>query len=142
VEASSGELRFVLYRDARATIFLSQDDIRQFQLAKGAIRAGMDVLCARAGISVDGVEEIVLTGSFGAELSADSLKRVGIFTGNMVENARFVREGALRGVECAVSRPDGLGEVERLSGTIRVVPLSGTPAFEKQFVAQLNFPTA
>ncbi len=141
VEEAAGQLRFVLYRDARTVLYLSQDDIRQFQLAKGAIRAGMEVLCGRAGISVGDVAEIVITGSFGAELSAPSLKRVGIFTGNMVENAHFVREGALRGVECAVSRSDGLDEVERLSGAIRVIPLSGTPAFEKQFVAQLNFPT-
>jgi uncharacterized 2Fe-2S/4Fe-4S cluster protein (DUF4445 family) len=142
VEEADGQSRFLLYRDARNTVYLSQEDVRQFQLAKGAIRAGMEVLCERAGIALDAVGEIALTGSFGAELSASSLKRVGIFTENMVENALFIREGALRGVECAVSLAGGFDGVERLSGALRVVPLSGTPAFEKHFVAQMDFPAA
>lgn len=140
VEDVAGQPAFVLYRDARTTVHLSQEDIRQVQLAKGAIRAGMEVLCERAGIRCDAIRDVVLTGSFGAELSLRSLKNLGIFTENMVEIASFVREGALRGVERTLSSPDGFEQVARLAEIIRVIPLSGTPAFEKHFLDQLNFP--
>ncbi|HEY5974494.1 MAG TPA: ASKHA domain-containing protein, partial [Geobacteraceae bacterium] len=93
---------FVLYRDAARQVFLSQEDIRQVQLAKAAIRAGIQVLLARAGIGAHQVDEVVITGSFGVTLAAAGLKSVGIITENMVRTSRFVREGALAGVEKAL----------------------------------------
>jgi uncharacterized 2Fe-2S/4Fe-4S cluster protein (DUF4445 family) len=136
----NGANAFVLHRDATRTIHLSQEDIRQVQLAKAAIRAGMEVLFQRAGITSEEAGKVILTGSFGAVLSPEWLKNVGIFTGNMVENAGFVREGALAGVERALREPEGLAAVDDLARRIRVIPLSGTPVFERYFLQQMNFP--
>lgn len=136
-----GEPAFILHRDAARTIYLSQEDIRQVQLAKGAIRAGMEVLCERARIRCEDIEEVVLTGSFGAVLSARSLKFIGIFTEKMVQTTRFVREGALAGVERALTAPEGFEAVDRLARALRVIPLSGTPAFEKHFLKHIDFPS-
>ncbi|GLI37396.1 hypothetical protein GHYDROH2_08970 [Geobacter hydrogenophilus] len=140
VTTMGDELAFVLHRDATRTVWLSQEDIRQVQLAKGAIRAGMEVLFDRAGIGSGEVGSVVLTGSFGAVLDPVSLKTIGIFTENMVQTTRFVREGALCGVERALLAPGGLAAVDRLAGELRVIPLSGTPAFEKHFLQHINFP--
>uniref|UniRef100_A0A831XFY4 DUF4445 domain-containing protein n=1 Tax=Geobacter metallireducens TaxID=28232 RepID=A0A831XFY4_GEOME len=134
------EPAFVLHRDATRTVWLSQGDIRQVQLAKGAIRAGMEVLFDRAGIGSAEVGSVVLTGSFGAVLDPFALKSLGVFTENMVQTTSFVREGALCGVERALLIPGGLAAVDLLAGTVRVIPLSGTPAFEKHFLQQINFP--
>jgi uncharacterized 2Fe-2S/4Fe-4S cluster protein (DUF4445 family) len=135
-----GELAFVLYRDARVEVYLTQQDIRQVQLAKGAIRAGLEVLCERARIASTAVAEAVLTGSFGAVLDPEGLKNVGILPEKMVKISGFVRDGALAGVERALCTPGGFEAVERLAETVRVIPLSGTPAFEKHFLEQMNFP--
>ncbi len=135
-----GETVFVLYQDAQRLVYLSQNDVRQVQLAKGAVRAGVDVLLERSGIPHDAMREVVLTGSFGAELRPETLKNVGIFTEKMVDIARFVRDGALAGVEKAICAPDGFAAVDDLARAIRVIPLSGTPAFEKHFLAEMNFP--
>lgn len=136
----AGGPAFILYRDAERVVYLSQEDIRQVQLAKGAIRAGMEVLCARSGLQLDDVQEVVLTGSFGAELAASSLKTIGIFTEKMVHKCGFVRNGALAGVERALLVPGGFQEVERLAKALTVIPLSGTPAFEKNFLKHIDFP--
>jgi len=135
-----GSLSFILYRDAGTTVFLSQDDIRQVQLAKAAIRAGMEILFLRAGIGGNDLAKVVLTGSFGAVLSAEGLKNVGIFPENMVKIASFIREGALAGVERALCIPEGFAAADDLARQVRVVPLSGTPAFERHFLEQMNFP--
>lgn len=140
VRQIAGEPAFVLYRDARREVYLSQRDIRQVQLAKAAIRAGIEVLRERAGIRYEELQEVVLTGSFGAVLDPARLKKIGIFTENMVKIAGFVREGALAGVEQALRLPGGIASVERLAASLKVVPLSGTPAFEKHFLEQMNFP--
>lgn len=140
VREMNGQLVFSIYRDAEAEIYLSQNDIRQFQLAKSAIRAGVEVLFARAGSGDSALQEVVLTGSFGATLDPVSLKNIGIFTEKMVKISGFVRDGALTGVEKFLSTPDGLGEVERLSQEMKVIPLSGTPAFERLFLENMDFP--
>lgn len=140
VMAVGEELAFVLHRDAARTVRLSQGDIRQVQLAKGAIRAGMEVLFERAGVGSGDVAGVVLTGSFGAVLDPVTLKSVGILTENMVQTTSFVREGALLGVERALLAPGGLAAVNHLAEKVRVIPLSGTPAFEKHFLQQINFP--
>jgi uncharacterized 2Fe-2S/4Fe-4S cluster protein (DUF4445 family) len=135
-----GDNAFLLYRDARREIVLTQQDIRQVQLAKGAIRAGIEVLCERAHIHHDEVREAVLTGSFGARLTPEGLKNIGVFPGKMVDVSLFVREGALAGVEKALCTPGGFDEIEKVAAAMRVIPLSGTPSFEKHFLEQINFP--
>lgn len=138
--AGNGEGAFVLYRDARGEVRLTQQDIRQVQLAKAAIRAGMEVLLERAGVQYETLQEAVLTGSFGAVLAPEGLKNVGIFPEKMVEMWSFVRDGALAGVEKALCTPRGFEAVGKLAASIRVIPLSGTPSFEKHFLEQMNFP--
>lgn len=136
----AGELVFVLHRDAQGQVALTQGDIRQLQLAKGAVRAGLDVLLERARIHCDALQDLILTGSFGAVLEPQDLKTVGIFSEEMVEKCRFVSEGALAGVERFVLHPEGVPAVESLAARCRVVPLSGTPLFEQKFLEQIDFP--
>ena len=140
VQQMNGIPAFVLYRDARGAVYLDQEDIRALQLAKGALRGGMEILLSRAGLGLDGLSEVVLTGSFGAVLSPAVLKNVGIFSQNMVRVSGFIREGALSGVERVLLEPGGREALEQLAGSVRVLPLSGTPAFERLFLANLDFP--
>ena len=135
-----GERHFVIYRDAKALISLSQADIRHIQLAKGAVRAAMEVLFHRAGINGDDLKKVVLTGSFGASLRLESLEKVGVLTQNMVKNAGFIREGALAGVISFLTRPDAMSQIESLSSSLKIIPLSGTPLFESRFMEHMNFP--
>ena len=134
-----GENGFVLYRDAKRLLLLTQGDIRQIQLAKSALRAGMEVLLQRACIRCEALGDVVLTGSFGAVLHPEWLKIIGIFDESMVHTTRFVPEGALTGVERAFAANDGFEAVENLADQFRVVPLSGTPLFETLFLQHINF---
>ncbi|MBL0225946.1 MAG: DUF4445 domain-containing protein [Geobacteraceae bacterium] len=136
-----GENAFVLHRDARNLLVLTQGDIRQIQLAKGAIRAGMDVLADKARIRFQALTEVVLTGSFGAVLEPEWLKTIGIFDEGMVHITRFTPEGALTGVERALIAGDAFASTELLGTHFRVVPLSGTPLFETLFMQHIGFPT-
>jgi len=135
-----GSSAFVLYRDAERLIVLSQEDIRQLQLAKAAIRGGVDVLSERSRIQCNALKQVILTGSFGAVVRPEWLKIIGIFDESMVQTTRFMPEGALAGVEKALAFNDGFGAVEDLAHRFRVVPLSGTPLFETLFMRHIDFP--
>jgi uncharacterized 2Fe-2S/4Fe-4S cluster protein (DUF4445 family) len=139
VQDVGGERHFIIYRDAGSFVSLSQEDIRQIQLAKGAVRAGVEVLLDKAGITGDSLEEVVLTGSFGASLSLESLKSIGVLTQNMVKTSRFIREGALSGIIRSLVHPDSSQQIDSLSSALRIIPLSGTPLFERHFIAHINF---
>lgn len=139
VQVVNGQWSFVIYRDAERVVYLSQDDIRQVQLAKGAIRAGMEVLAERIDMHWESLEEVILTGAFGARLSLESLKNIGIFTTKMVKIARFVEEGALVGIERALLSSEGLSAIEGMAKAVKVVPLSGTPAFKRHFLNHISF---
>lgn len=135
-----GENLFVLHRDASGMVFISQSDIRQIQLAKAALRGGIEVLLEKGRIHSEALKQLILTGSFGAVLNPPALKTVGIFTEEMVKISDFVREGALAGVERALVLDDGFFKVENLARDFRVIPLSGTPLFERKFLEQIDFP--
>ncbi|WP_136514803.1 ASKHA domain-containing protein [Geomonas edaphica] len=140
VQEVNGVPAFILHRDAKTVVYLDQEDIRALQLAKGAMRGGMEILLGKAGLSPDEVSRVVLTGSFGAVLAPDVLKKVGIFNEKMVRITGFVREGALAGVERVLLAADGIDRMEDLAQKVRVIPLSGTPLFEKHFLANIDFP--
>jgi uncharacterized 2Fe-2S/4Fe-4S cluster protein (DUF4445 family) len=108
-------------------------------LAKGAVRAGIDALLARADVAIESVERVIVTGAFGLSLDRQRLKSVAILPAVMVEKALFIPGGALAGVQRFLLQEDGCAQLQALTAKIRSYPLSGTPAFERAFLAALNF---
>ena len=135
----NGSWAFLLHRDASREIVLTQEDIRQVQLAKGAVRAGIEVLLERATLSWPSVGEILVSGSFGAVLVPEILKSIGIVPPEMIDRVRFVDVGALSGCKRFLTESDGEEAVAALSETVQVVPLSGNPLFEKMFIGSMEF---
>ncbi len=128
-----------LYRDASRQIVITQQDVRNFQLAKAAVKAGVECLLHRAKLEANAIEQTVLTGAFGFSLASDVLKRVDMIPANMVDKVRFEPGGALSGV-CRFLLDKGAREhLEALSFRLKPYPLSGTPAFEKAFIDAIDF---
>lgn len=128
-----------LYRDAAVELLVSQEDVRNFQLAKAAVRAGVECLLRRAGLESAQIRQAVVTGAFGFSLAPAVLKRVALLPENMVDRVRFSAAGALAGVCRMLNEPEGAGRVQRLADALKPYPLSGTPAFEKAFLNSLDF---
>ena len=131
---------FVFYRDAKKTLTLTQEDVRQFQLAASAVRAGIEILFRKSGINASSIERVALTGAFGCMLHAECLETIGIFSKAMTRFVCFSSNGALTGVETAVLRDDQFADAERMAEKFRVIPLSGSPQFEELFLEYMNFP--
>ena len=67
---------FVL--DEKRDLFITQGDVRQVQLAKGAILSGFTALLKKAGIGMEDLDKVLIAGQFGAHLPAEFLTGVGI----------------------------------------------------------------
>jgi len=136
----SGEaFAFRFYRDASSQFLLTQEDVRNVQLAKGAVRAGIACLLERGGLREEDVRDVIMTGAFGVSLSAKSLKRVAMIPEKMVDKVRFLPDGVLEGLSRYLTEKGDTVDPEELAGRLRPFPLSGTPAFERAFLSSLDF---
>jgi uncharacterized 2Fe-2S/4Fe-4S cluster protein (DUF4445 family) len=132
-----------LYRDAKTRLELTQDDIRQFQLAKGAVYAGAQCLLARAGLASVELTAAVVTGALGFSMGHNVLSAVAMLPEDLIEKVTFYDGGVIAGLSrylISSHAVDVEAEVQALTDSLRSYPLSGTPHFEKAFVAALNFP--
>jgi len=128
-----------LYRDARSCLRLTQEDVRAFQLAKGAVLAGVNCLLARKGMRAEDLASVRIAGALGGALPLAALKGVAILPEIVLEKCRFLPGAVLIGLQRMLQADDGLGQALELAGKLKPYPLSGTPAFEKAFLASLDF---
>ncbi|GAM08952.1 hypothetical protein OR1_01226 [Geobacter sp. OR-1] len=140
VVEKDGEPAFQLYRGAGCDLFLSQSDIRGIQLAKGAIRGGVELLLDRAGIAWNELATVTVSGSFGFSIASECLEGLGIIAPEAVCRVRTVPDGALAGVERFLRRGSPAGNIDAMAAGIKMLPLSGSPLFEKMFFQHMNFP--
>lgn len=128
-----------LYRDARTCLRITQADLRAFQLAKGAVLAGVTCLLQRIGLSAEQLAAVRIAGALGGALPVAALKGVAILPEIMLDKSRFLPSGVLDGLQLLSQQHDGYEPAEQLVAALKAYPLSGTPAFEKAFLASLEF---
>jgi uncharacterized 2Fe-2S/4Fe-4S cluster protein (DUF4445 family) len=121
-------------------IVLTQDDVRQVQLAKGAIASGIAMLQHVAGVPDDRVEELVLAGGFGNYLSIASAIRIGLIPALPPARIRYVGNAASLGAQLCLLSEDERARAERVAVRIDHVSLAAHPDFESIFVDAMNFP--
>jgi uncharacterized 2Fe-2S/4Fe-4S cluster protein (DUF4445 family) len=121
-------------------IVLSQDDVRQVQLAKGAIAGGIRMLQHVLGVADAELTELMLAGGFGNYLSARSAVRIGLIPALPLERIRYVGNAAALGAQLALLSEPERARAERLAGQIEHVSLAAHPDFQDIFVDAMNFP--
>lgn len=121
-------------------VVLTQQDVRQVQLAKGAIRAGIDALLAHAAVTPDRVDRVLLAGSFGAHLRPESLVGIGLLPPGLGDRVEAVGNTSRTGAEALLLDAAARDELQRQVDAAEVMDLAHAPGFEAAFVAALGFP--
>ncbi|HET7877049.1 MAG TPA: ASKHA domain-containing protein, partial [Methylomirabilota bacterium] len=141
-----GEERLVILarageHGAAQEIVLTQDDIRQVQLCKGAIASGVAMLQHLAGVPDARVSELMLAGGFGNYLSIRSAQRIGIIPSTLpASKIRYVGNAAALGAQLALVSEAERERAETIARRIEHVSLAAHPDFERIFVECMNFP--
>ncbi|MEX0705979.1 MAG: ATP-binding protein, partial [Nitriliruptoraceae bacterium] len=134
VESDERTFRYRLTDD----VSISQTDVRAVQLAKAALRAGIDLLLERSGI--DTVDEIRLAGAFGAHIDARHAMVLGLIPDCPLEQVRSVGNAAGAGaVRALVSRAQR-EEMEAVVREVTKVETALEPRFQTLFVDALALP--
>jgi len=124
----------------RGPIGLRQADIRELQLAKGAIAAGIRILMDEVGLPAGTVCPFYLAGAFGNSLSAESARRIGLLP--FPEDAvRPAGNAALLGAKMVLGMKGlGAAALGSLLPRIRHVPLERRADFQELFAEAMGFP--
>lgn len=121
-------------------VTLSQGDVRELQLAKGAIAAGIRILLERRGTCPADLGRLYLAGAFGNYINRTSAERIGLI-GLPAEKVEAAGNTALLGAKLALFSPDGEdGSYAGLRAKTEHVPLSADPNFQEVFVEEMVFP--
>jgi uncharacterized 2Fe-2S/4Fe-4S cluster protein (DUF4445 family) len=121
-------------------VVITQRDIRELQLAKGALRAGIGTLLARLGLVEDDVREVYLAGAFGNYVRPESAVAIGLLPAFRKARITAVGNAAGGGARMALLSRGALEEAERITGRVAYVELAEQQDFPRDFVAAMRFP--
>lgn len=121
-------------------IYLTQEDIRQVQMAKGTIAAGIHLLCAHFGITPAEIQRVILAGAFGSFLNPERACRMELLPSQLF--GKITAAGNLAGVGAkmiAINKSQ-FALTEELVKRIEFIELADMPAFQKTFAKCMLLP--
>lgn len=124
-----------------AEVLFTQQDVRQLQLAKGAIGAGVRVALEHLGKGPADVEEVLLAGAFGSYVDPTSAAAIGLFPPELAGRARAVGNAAGAGAYLALLDRERVVEAERIRERVEYLELASLLAFDMAFAEEMMFPS-
>lgn len=120
-------------------IVITQGDIRELQLAKAAIRTGINVLLGSAGMIAEDVRRVIVAGTFGNYIDIKSAIRIGMLPDLPLR--RFSQVGNAAGAGACVVLVSGAARkrTEAMASRVKYLELADRPDFMELFVRALNF---
>ncbi len=120
-------------------VIITRKDVNEIQLAKGAIRAGIDLLLKEAGIRPDQVEKFIIAGAFGTFLDLKSALRIGMFPPAPLERYHQVGNAAGVGAKQMVLSTASRAEAAALIHDVHYIELTAHAEFTPTFVEAMYF---
>jgi len=122
-------------------VTLTQRDVRELQLASGAIRAGIRVLLSQAGLQAKDLKSVMIAGGFGSFIRRSSAQRIGLLPPE-VDHRRvhYVGNVSLSGAKWALLSTEARKQAEGLARGTRHVQLSTDGDFQSAFAEAMIFP--
>jgi uncharacterized 2Fe-2S/4Fe-4S cluster protein (DUF4445 family) len=144
VRGEGGSREFVIIpeesRDGQQPITLSQHDVRVLQLAKGAIRVGIQALVADAGLQESDIQQVIVAGAFGTFIDVASAMAIGMFPDLPLERYHQVGNAAGTGARLALISKAQRSEARRIAEMDGYIELAGVHNFNRKF-AEATFLT-
>ena len=138
VRSSRGQREFILVskeeRGGKAAITITQHDIRELQLAKAAIRSGIQALLEASGVTEKEIKQVVIAGAFGTYINVASAIEIGMLPSLPLN--RFLQTGnaAGMGAKLALISLKSRAQAQALTSRVRYIELASAPDFEHSFM--------
>lgn len=120
-------------------IWLSQRDIRQYQLAKSAVCAGLLALLDYAGVPVASVERLLLAGGLGYYIRRENAVRTGILPRELEERIEVIGNSSIQGASLCLCSAGARSALETLAARCEIVELASSAKFNDEYIANMAF---
>lgn len=127
------------YEIGDSGVQITQRDVRQIQLAKSAICAGLITLLEEEGVPAEQVDRFTIAGGFGSSMNVDSACAIGLFPAALREKTDFIGNGALGGASMLLMNRSLREASEKLAQEANEISLSASPAFMDYYVDCMSF---
>ena len=129
----------VFYLTEDRSVFLTPRDVRQLQLAKAAVAAGIRVLLKKSGLHVEDLDKLYLAGGFGNYMDPGSAAKIGMIPEELVSHIELLGNASLSGARMALTVRDAEQKLLKLRDACRYIELSGDADFNEEFTEQMFF---
>jgi uncharacterized 2Fe-2S/4Fe-4S cluster protein (DUF4445 family) len=142
VRDHDGQVEFVLAseeeRHGLPAVVFNQHDVRELQLGKAAIRAGIATLLASGNLTEGDVTQIIIAGAFGSYLDVSSAVDIGMFPPLPPERFRQVGNAAGMGAKRALISTQQRAEARAIAAAARYIELAGSSSFNHNFIQSVQ----
>lgn len=139
VRLNGTKREFVMNEDPE--LLVTQGDVRQVQLAKGAILSGFMALLNKAGLTMEDLDCVMIAGQFGAHLPEDSLISVGILPEAVRGKMKYVGNSSKTGAYMALMSEKAKRDMEALAKKMHYFELAETDNYERVLMKASVFPS-
>jgi uncharacterized 2Fe-2S/4Fe-4S cluster protein (DUF4445 family) len=137
----SGENNYYeLWNKNNQQVILTQKDIREIQLAKGAIYAGIMTLLNVTETNIHDIDHIYLAGAFGSNVNLRKAIHIGLLPNVDLDKISYIGNGALKGAKKILFSDIHPDQVEGISKSIQHLELASYDGFQEEFIKSMNFP--
>ena len=144
VQGDSNALEFVIAPEGETqvngSITLTQRDVRELQLGKGAIAAGASILMKEIGIEPKDLDHVLLAGAFGNFIRRKMAKRIGLLPDIPTDRILYIGNAAGAGARMALLSRRCKEAADRISERTEYLELAGRPDFQDEFMSAMLFP--
>lgn len=120
-------------------IYLTQGDVRSLQAAKGAIAAGVRILCEKQGIALEDIQEVVLAGAFGNYMDPHNACVIGLIPKELDGRITMVGNAAGAGAKMALLSKNEFRRASDISKVVEYIELGAHKAFNSVFAHNTRF---
>jgi len=134
IHRDGGQPQFVLARRSDLDpITISQKDVRELQLAKAAIRLGIQALVMAENITEADIDQVIIAGAFGTFISVESAITIGMLPPLPLERFKQVGNAAGTGARLALVSLSQRAEAGRIAQLDGYIELAAVPGFNRKF---------
>ena len=123
----------------RDGIVLLPEDIRQVQLAKAALRAGIEMLLQKTDTKAEEIHQLILCGGFGSKLNPISAARIGMIPFELLPRTKEIGNAALSGA-AMLMQEENKEKLRQLRNSLIYFSLGGDPEFDRLYLNRISFP--
>lgn len=133
-------LAFKEETDLDEDLVLTQKDVRELQLAKGAIYAGIQILLEEMKVTAEDIEEVLLAGAFGTYIRKESAWRIGLVPHLDLDRIKAVGNAAGVGSQMVLISEEARQMAYEIADKTKYIELSARPEFQHKFMEAIYFP--